>query len=473
MAEIRGYIRGKGGYRRARKKIVPDESKRPDKFRISPTVSPASKESGKTALVSVDVAEQLGILHQGEGRETLEILVQWKGRPLGRVTIRCGGFAVPPSRLADEIATTLGREVVTRGEANPSEAWSREIARWQNLLNPPTPETDTPRELEGVSVIVATCGRTSDLRRCLASLMASETARPVQYIVVDNRPGSGSAREVLKDFPGVELVEEPKPGSSYARNAGVAAAREKIVAMTDDDMVVSPQWLERLVSPLVRNDVAVVTGNTLPASLDSEAEIRFEEYGGFSRGTSQREFDECWFHRWRRRATPTWQLGGTGNLAFRRSLFEDPRVGHFDERLGAGVPAGVGEDTLWFYQVLRSGHVIIYEPSAVAWHHHRVTMKELRRQLMAYSKGHVAYHMLTFIRFRDNRALVRLGYELPRSVASRLWSKLRGRNRYPLRLLAVEIVGMLLGPFSLWQSTRHVSRYGVGARHDPSASKPV
>jgi hypothetical protein len=133
----------------------------------------------------------------------------------------------------------------------------------------------------------------------------------------------------------------------------------------------------------------------------------------------------------------------------------------------------VGEDTLWFYQVLRSGHVIVYEPSAVAWHHHRVTMKELRRQLMAYSKGHVAYHMLTFIRFRDNRALVRLGYELPRSVASRLWSKLRGRNRYPLRLLAVEIVGMLLGPFSLWQSTRHVSRYGAGARHEPSASKPV
>jgi GT2 family glycosyltransferase len=253
----------------------------------------------------------------------------------------------------------------------------------------------------------------------------------------------------------------------------MAAAREKIVAMTDDDMVVSPQWLEHLVAPLVRNDVAVVTGNTLPASLDSEAEIRFEEYGGFSRGTSQREFDECWFHRWRRRATPTWQLGGTGNLAFRRSLFEDPRVGHFDERLGAGVPAGVGEDTLWFYQVLRSGHVIVYEPSAVAWHHHRVTMKELRKQLMAYSKGHVAYHMLTFIRFRDNRALVRLGYELPRSVASRLWSKLRGRNRYPLRLLAVEIVGMLLGPFSLWQSTRHVSRHGAGARHEPSASKPV
>ena len=234
--------------------------------------------------------------------------------------------------------------------------------------------------------------------------------------------------------------------------------------MTDDDMVVSPDWLEKLIEPFRRADVAAVTGNTLPASLDNEAELQFEAYGGFGRGYCSREFDDFWFHNWKRRATPTWQLGGTGNMAFRRSLFEDPQVGPFEECLGAGVPAGVGEDTLWFYQVLRAGLVILYEPSAVAWHHHRVTMDGLRKQLMAYSKGHVAYHLVTLLKYRDKRALVRLGYELPRSMAARAWGRLRGTCKYPWRLLAIEMTGMLLGPLSLWQSKRHVRKHGPGAR---------
>ncbi|QJE98764.1 glycosyltransferase family 2 protein [Luteolibacter luteus] len=460
--EIRGYIDGKGGYRRARTKIVADELKRPDTFKIRDENGARGPE--RVALVVVDIAQPLRTLHEGEGKDRLEILVQWKGRPLGRLRMRCLGCAIVPSRLADEISRVLWWQVVTLGEEEEGVAWSRQVALLQEMVNPEPAQKKSLDETVGVSLIVATCDRPADLRRCLASVMASRTQRRLQIIVVDNRPGRPGIQEVLKEFPQVELVEESRPGSSYARNAGLAAAREEIVAMTDDDMVVSPDWLERLIEPFRRADVAAVTGNTLPASLDSEAEIKFETYGGFGRGYSTREFDEYWFHRWRRRATPTWQLGGTGNVAFRRSLFEDPEVGPFEECLGAGVPAGVGEDTLWFYQVLRTGMVILYEPAAVAWHHHRVTMAGLKKQLMAYSKGHVAYHLVTLLKYRDKRALVRLGYELPQSMLSRVWGRLRGTYDYPWGLLGIEMTGMLLGPLSLWQSKRHVRKHGPGAR---------
>jgi GT2 family glycosyltransferase len=460
--EIRGYIDGKGGYRRARTKILPDESKRPDTFKIPDEQGGRGPE--RTALVVVDIAQTLRTLDEGQGKDSLEILVQWKGRPLGRVRMRCQGAAIVASRLADEISRVLWWQVVTVGNEEGGIAWSRQIALMQEMVNPEPTQKKNLDEAVGVSVIVATCDRPADLRRCLTSIMASRTERHLQIIVVDNRPGLPGIQEVLKEFPQVELVEEPRPGSSYARNAGLAAAREEIVAMTDDDMLVSPDWLERLIEPFRRADVAAVTGNTLPASLDNEAELQFEAYGGFGRGYCSREFDEIWFHRWRRRATPTWQLGGTGNIAFRRNLFEDPQVGPFEECLGAGVPAGVGEDTLWFYQVLRAGMVILYEPSAVAWHHHRVTMDGLKKQLMAYSKGHVAYHLVTLLKYRDKRALVRLGYELPQSMLSRVWGRLRGTYNYPWRLLGIEMTGMLLGPLSLWQSKRHVRKHGPGAR---------
>lgn len=460
--EIRGYIDGKGGYRRARTKIVADESKRSDTFKIPD--EKGSRGPERTALVVVDIAQPLRTLHEGQGRDTLELLVQWKGRPLGRLRMRCLGNDIVASRLADEISRVLWWQVVTLGDEEEGIAWSRQVALLQEMVNPEPSRTRKLDEAVGVSLIVATCNRPDDLRRCLTSVVASRTQRKLQIIVVDNRPGLPGIREVMKDFPQAELVEEPRPGSSYARNAGLAAAREEIVAMTDDDMMVSPDWLERLIEPFRRADVAAVTGNTLPASLDNEAELQFEAYGGFGRGYCSREFDEYWFHRWKRRATPTWQLGGTGNVAFRRSLFEDPQVGPFEECLGAGVPAGVGEDTLWFYQVLRAGMVILYEPGAVAWHHHRVTMDGLKKQLMAYSKGHVAYHLVTLMKYRDKRALVRLGYELPHSMISRIWGRLRGTYDYPWRLLGIEMTGMLLGPLSLWQSKRHVRKHGPGAR---------
>lgn len=462
VREIKGYVDGRGGYLRARRKIVADESARPDRFRIAAPERPvALKPAG---LVVVDIASPLRALDEGIGRAELEVIVEWRGRPLGRLRVPSRGARIVPSRLADEIARNLWWQVLTLDEGEPAASWARMLCDLQRTLESTERREEALPDEVGVSLIVATCDRPDDLRRCLDSIFALATRRRLQVIVVDNRPGGTGTAGVLKDFPRVERVDEPRPGSSYARNAGVAAAREEIVVMTDDDMVVSADWLERLIAPLARADVAAVGGHTLPASLESEAELAFESYGGFGRGFQPREFDEDWFHRWKRRAVPTWQIGGTGNLAFRRALFDDPAVGHFDERLGSGVPAGVGEDTLWFYQVLRAGHVIRYEPAAVAWHHHRVSMAGLRRQLMAYSKGHVAYHLLTFARFRDKRALVRLGYELPRSMASRALARLRGRSKYPWRLLAVECVGTLLGPLALWGSARHVRRHGPGCR---------
>ena len=59
----------------------------------------------------------------------------------------------------------------------------------------------------------------------------------------------------MREFSGVELVFEHRAGSSYARNAGIAAARGEFIAMVDDDMRVSAQWLDQLLEPFARADV--------------------------------------------------------------------------------------------------------------------------------------------------------------------------------------------------------------------------
>ena len=310
-----------------------------------------------------------------------------------------------------------------------------------------------------VSVVVPTCDRPDDLRRCLASLITQRTRHTVEIIVVDNRPVSGSASAVAKEFPSVRLVTERRPGLSYARNAGIAAATGAVIVATDDDVTAPEKWLERLVAPFVRAEVMCVTGNVLPLELETEAQVLFEEYGGLGKGFTPIEADGHWFEG-RRTAAPTWLLGATANAAFRAAIFRDPSVGLLDEALGAGMPTGCSEDTYLFYRILKAGGTIVYDPTAYVWHRHRTTLPALRAQIRAYSRGHVAYHLTTLLRERDHRALFRLFYSLPRAYVHRALQRLRGSSSYPLSLILLEIGGNLEGPLALWQSRRRVRRWG-------------
>jgi hypothetical protein len=40
-----------------------------------------------------------------------------------------------------------------------------------------------------------------------------------------------------------------------------------------------------------------------------------------------------------------------------------------------------------FVRILRSGHLLAYEPSAIVWHEHRGSSEELRAQLVEYGRG--------------------------------------------------------------------------------------
>jgi hypothetical protein len=157
---------------------------------------------------------------------------------------------------------------------------------------------------------------------------------------------------------------------------------------------------------------------------------------------------------------PTWSLGATANAAFRASVFADPRIGLLDEALGAGTPTGCSEDSYVYYKVLKAGHTITYEPSAFVWHRHRIAMANLRKQIFAYSKGHVAYHLTTLTNDGDRRALTRLFYALPVVYVKRALQRMRGHSDYPLSLIGLEILGNFAGPLALWRSRRRARRLG-------------
>ena len=390
-----------------------------------------------------------------ELREPLHPIADVSDYPRTRVFVFDGGALVG----SVDIGNAHGRISVTRlrdaiGNGLACQLMQRWIAK--QLAGPE--EAVLPAQVS-VSIVVPTCNRPDDLRRCLMALHAQASPRRVEIVVVDNRPGGTQTPQVVRQYPDVVLIEESRPGLSYARNAGFTAATGDILIAIDDDVTVPSGWLERLVAPFCRPEVMAVTGHVLPIELETEAQCRFEAYGGLGKGFTRFQVDGMWF-RSMRGAVPTWHLGATANAAFRATIFQSPEIGLLDEALGAGMPTGCSEDTYLFYRILKAGHVFAYEPTAWVWHRHRRDNESLKDQIYSYSKGHVAYHLTTWLRDGDRRALVRLGYSLPKVYCWRAYMRLRGNSDYPLNLLLTEIAGNLAGPWALWQSRRRVRRFG-------------
>ncbi|MGB7441930.1 MAG: glycosyltransferase [Coleofasciculaceae cyanobacterium] len=431
----------------------------------------------RTAVRTMELTRPVEALLDVVDYDRTRVIVTWQGAGIGQVYVWNHKRIISAPRLRDAIVSKLGYRLFDPDQ-NIGEAdyWARlqvplakrfmpqpsSLILDTAILQPAAPSTDM-----AASIIICTCDRPDDLRNCLKGVTKQSTARLFEIIVVDNRPQSGLTSPIVAEFPHVKLISEPRPGADYARNTGIAASKNEIVVMLDDDTTVPSAWLENLLAPFERSEVMAVTGNILPIELETASQRLFESYGdgGLGRGFERFEVGSDWFGS--KDIVRTWLLGGTANIACRASLFVDPKVGMLDEALGAGMPSGSGEDIYFFYKILKAGYTIAYEPTAFVWHKHRQDMSALRHQLYNYSKGHIAYHLTLLLQEQDWRSLKHLFITLPQWHAGRIIRKLKGQSRYPISLVFMEAWGHLAGPWSLWISRQRVRQSGYSQPYIP------
>lgn len=127
------------------------------------------------------------------------------------------------------------------------------------------------------SVAICTRNRADSLARTLVSV--AQAARHVsapfsarwELVVVDNGSTDNTAAVVASfaDRLPIRRVEQPLPGLSNARNAGMAAARGAVILWTDDDVLVDEGWLAAHLAAFERHPEAGIFGG--------RAVPRFEE----------------------------------------------------------------------------------------------------------------------------------------------------------------------------------------------------
>jgi len=319
-----------------------------------------------------------------------------------------------------------------------------------------------------VTVVLCTLGREPRLRNAVRAVLA-QTHGDLDVVVVDNDPGSGGLGKLLADVPDrrLRIVAEPVPGLSMARNAGLREARGPLLAFTDDDAVPEPTWIAHLLEVFAADRtgaVTCVTGRVLAAETATDAQQWFENLGVFDKGDRRTV--------WTLENSAPAELGALGersiffpytagemgsgnNMAFRTDALR--RLGGFDEALGAGTPTRGAEDLDAFRRVVLAGHVLVYNPDAVVWHHHRETYAGLRRQLFGYGVGMAA--SLTKVLLRGDRASLGVLRCLPRGVQVLLApgssKNVKNPANMPRALIGFELLGYALGPLAYsWSRLR-------------------
>ena len=150
---------------------------------------------------------------------------------------------------------------------------------------------------------------------------------------------------------------------------------------------------------------------------------------------------------------------GTGaNMAFRAAALLE--MGGFDECLGAGSPAGGGEDLDAFLRVLLDGRRIALRARRLVWHEHRAGADALHRQMFDYGKGFTAYLAKHAVSRRSAPVLAR---RLPAGMAGmvRLGGRFREateRSGADRRAPLWELAGFLAGPLAYWRLRQVVAR---------------
>jgi GT2 family glycosyltransferase len=238
---------------------------------------------------------------------------------------------------------------------------------------PPAERATWPR----VSVVVCAYDAASTIDDCLTSL-GGLTYPDFEVIVVDD--GSRDATgDLARRHAGVRVIDVPNGGLSAARNVGLAAATGEIVAYTDADVRVDPDWLSYLVQPLLGSDLVGVGGpNVVPADDPWVAQCVARAPGGPIHVMLDDRIAE--------------HVPGC-NMAFRREALL--AVDGFNP---VYVRAGDDVDICWRLQARKQE--IGFAPSALVWHHHRASVGSYWAQQVGYGEAEAwldAHHPEKFL----------------------------------------------------------------------------
>lgn len=220
------------------------------------------------------------------------------------------------------------------------------------------------------SVFICTYNRGSLIDGTLRALIADQTMRPDEIVVV-NGGGENDCEPILtkwkKVFPALREIKTKNINLATSRNIGLPMCKGDIIIQTDDDAEPFPNWIERLVEEHKRHpEAGVIGGNVIDASGEGLL-FKIADATTFTHFSGD-DYVEA-------RTVP-----GV-NSSYKREVIE--KVGKYDTEMFRG------EDVDYNWRCIKTGYKVLSFPDIKVYHHHRATWKGLYNQQYMYGRAYL------------------------------------------------------------------------------------
>jgi glycosyltransferase involved in cell wall biosynthesis len=204
------------------------------------------------------------------------------------------------------------------------------------------------------SVIVPAYQAAPTIGQCLGALNAQTVARAQYEIIVVDDGSTDDTAPVAEQAGADQVLRCPHRGPAAARNAGIAAARGRVILLTDADCEPQADWLALMLQPFADPDVAGVKGSYITRQTAVVPRL------------AQCEFEERYDLQERR---PTIDFVDSYAAAFRASVLR--AAGGFDP----AFTRANNEDVELSYRLARLGHKLVFVRRAQVAHRHVATWR--------------------------------------------------------------------------------------------------
>lgn len=228
-----------------------------------------------------------------------------------------------------------------------------------------------------VSVIIVNWNGADHLRLCLPSL-ASQSFKPLEIIVVDNRSTDDSA-EVARCFAVHWLPLDVNLGLAPALNRGAKIANGDLLLFVNNDMRFESRFIAALVE-VVEADKQIFAAGGMQFNWDGSARghmaTRLTNVP-LHRDSLTELLPGLYFYPQEKPAKTPVFMASAASMMVRRTLFETLRG--FDDRLPLGY-----EDVEICWRAWVHGWKTIYVPHAVCWHRVGGSVRSLEAQRFSF-----------------------------------------------------------------------------------------